>query len=170
MGRISQSKGKKKPTGNGGAKSRRTKRRVLDFDQVHKETRAQNALNALEKRTEYDEDKPGEGQFYCLACARYFQEREILDKHNLSKRHKSVVKRLAKDEPWDDSDIHPVDNGVPLGRGKAGPAPVVQATAANAGGVSTLVGGVSAADSSPASADAMSEAQGAGASAVSMQD
>jgi len=43
---------------------------------------------------ELDEDTPGFGKHYCIACARYFQNAEALATHDATKPHKRQVKML----------------------------------------------------------------------------
>jgi len=45
-------------------------------------------------RAELDEDTPGFGKHYCIACARYFQNAEALATHDATKPHKRQVKML----------------------------------------------------------------------------
>lgn len=44
-----------------------------------------------------DLDLPGRGQFYCVACAKYFKDEENLTKHERSKPHKRQCKRLLEE-------------------------------------------------------------------------
>lgn len=45
-------------------------------------------------RAELDEDVPGYGKHYCIACARYFQNAISLSDHEATKPHKRRVKML----------------------------------------------------------------------------
>jgi len=40
------------------------------------------------------------GQFYCIACARHFVDKDTLLKHNATKPHKKRVKDLNKEVPY----------------------------------------------------------------------
>jgi bud site selection protein 20 len=42
-----------------------------------------------------DDDIPGGGQHYCMACARYFADQTSLDSHKKSKPHKRLVAKLV---------------------------------------------------------------------------
>ena len=45
-------------------------------------------------RSELDEDVPGYGKHYCIACSRYFQDASALAEHNSTRPHKRKVKML----------------------------------------------------------------------------
>jgi len=87
---------KKKDNVKGRASVIAKKKRTKDIDQVHDDlkTPAKFQPGTLEK----DEDLPGMGQFYCIACSRYFASDDVKKQHERSKLHK---RRLAKarDEP-----------------------------------------------------------------------
>lgn len=51
-----------------------------------------------------DLDLPGQGQFYCVACAKYFRDEENLTRHGTSKQHKRQLKRL-QEEPHRGEDL-----------------------------------------------------------------
>ena len=51
-----------------------------------------------------DLDLPGQGQFYCVACARHFKDEENLGKHRRTKQHKRQLKRL-QEEPHRGEDL-----------------------------------------------------------------
>lgn len=42
----------------------------------------------LPLRIELDEDTPGYGKFYCVACSRYFQNAAAQTDHDATKPHK----------------------------------------------------------------------------------
>eukprot|EP00405_Crypthecodinium_cohnii_P002881 CAMPEP_0194748444 /NCGR_PEP_ID=MMETSP0323_2-20130528/2570_1 /TAXON_ID=2866 ORGANISM="Crypthecodinium cohnii, Strain Seligo" /NCGR_SAMPLE_ID=MMETSP0323_2 /ASSEMBLY_ACC=CAM_ASM_000346 /LENGTH=119 /DNA_ID=CAMNT_0039662679 /DNA_START=57 /DNA_END=416 /DNA_ORIENTATION=+ len=73
-----------------------TKKRTKDIDQVHDDLKVPEKFKpgVLER----DEDLPGMGQFYCIACARFFQTAEIKAVHEKSKLHKRRMQK-AKDTP-----------------------------------------------------------------------
>ena len=43
-----------------------------------------------------DEYLPGEGQYYCISCARYFPEKDGLKQHFKTKQHKRRLKSHQK--------------------------------------------------------------------------
>lgn len=45
----------------------------------------------------YNEELPGNGQFYCRECDRYFIEEKVLDEHKKTKKHKKRVKDLKEE-------------------------------------------------------------------------
>jgi bud site selection protein 20 len=65
-----------------------------DIDQIHDDLLQKNADKLLNQPI--DEDLPGQGQFYCLQCARYFQSSAALEMHYKSKPHKQRVKVLRE--------------------------------------------------------------------------
>jgi bud site selection protein 20 len=48
---------------------------------------------------EVDETKPGSGQHYCISCARFFESDETLKVHELTKKHKRMLKKML-DKPY----------------------------------------------------------------------
>lgn len=94
-GRCSTRKGAKQNT-KSNASVTQNKKRTRDIDQVHDDLKVPNKFlpGALEK----DEDLPGMGQFYCIACARYFVSAESKAVHEKSKLHKRRLQKV-KDEP-----------------------------------------------------------------------
>jgi bud site selection protein 20 len=52
------------------------------------------------KQQEVNPELPGNAQFYCVECARYFVAREALAEHCRTKAHKKRVKVLAHDTPY----------------------------------------------------------------------
>lgn len=51
-----------------------------------------------------DLDLPGQGQIYCVSCARYFKDEEVLGQHQRTKVHKRQLKRL-QEEPHRGEDL-----------------------------------------------------------------
>jgi len=43
---------------------------------------------------------PALGEFYCVACAKYFINKEVLEKHTKTKPHKRRVKLLNSEVPY----------------------------------------------------------------------
>jgi len=78
-------------------KKYRTKRRVKDLDEIDEDLKPENAPKLLEQ--ELDFDKPGNAQFYCIHCARYFINSQALEEHFKTKVHKRRLKAL-QDEPY----------------------------------------------------------------------
>merc|ERR1719436_538126 len=46
-----------------------------------------------------DPDLPGDGQFYCVPCARYFITQTVFTEHKKTKNHKKRL-RLLKETPY----------------------------------------------------------------------
>ncbi|KAF9581203.1 hypothetical protein BGW38_001868 [Lunasporangiospora selenospora] len=75
----------------------RTKRYMRDLDQIHDDIKPENA-SKFEKQ-ELDPELPGQGQFYCISCAKHHINIESLQEHMRGKIHKKRVK-LLKEEPY----------------------------------------------------------------------
>ena len=75
----------------------KTKGYKRDVDQRHADLEPANA--ALLLNQPIDEDLPGRGQFYCIACARYFITERALFEHNKTKQHKRQVK-ATRETPY----------------------------------------------------------------------
>ena len=86
MGRVKSSKNKHHYAGLG--KKTKTKNRIPDIDQLWEESQPEKLEKNLKERTKLNEDLPGLGQFYCIACGRYFINKEVLAEHFKSKLHK----------------------------------------------------------------------------------
>ncbi|GME76488.1 unnamed protein product [Ambrosiozyma monospora] len=71
----------------------KTKRRTRDLDLIHKDLSSVESIQAL-KHQPQDEYQPGLGQYYCLHCAKYFQDNKALVSHLKGKVHKRRVKSL----------------------------------------------------------------------------
>jgi len=63
-----------------------------DLDQIDNDLKAPNAAKLLHQ--EKDDDLPGQGQFYCLHCARHFINRDAITGHFRTKVHKRRMKAL----------------------------------------------------------------------------
>ncbi|XP_064104449.1 zinc finger protein 593-like [Macrobrachium nipponense] len=70
----------------------RLRNRKRDLDQIDGDLKEENASKLLHQ--EFDFDKPGGGQHYCLHCARYFITVEALHGHFRTKVHKRRLKAL----------------------------------------------------------------------------
>ncbi|XP_073980346.1 zinc finger protein 593 homolog [Rhodnius prolixus] len=75
----------------------RTKRRKKDLDEIDNDLQSENAEKLLNQ--DVDNDKPGDAQFYCLHCARYFIDDTALNDHFRTKVHKRRLKALEL-EPY----------------------------------------------------------------------
>lgn len=71
----------------------KTKRRTRDLDLVYGDLATTESVRAL-KNQPLDETKPGLGQYYCVECAKYFENQISLDRHTKGKIHKRRVKDL----------------------------------------------------------------------------
>ncbi|XP_030747206.1 zinc finger protein 593 isoform X2 [Sitophilus oryzae] len=78
-------------------KKYKTKRRVKDLDQIDEDLKPENCKQLLHQ--EVDFDKPGNAQFYCIHCARYFINSQALKEHFTTKLHKRRLKAL-QEEPY----------------------------------------------------------------------
>lgn len=67
---------------------KKTRKRTKDIDQIFDEVQPDKIEKSISKATEPDEDLPALGQFYCIACHRYFKSEEVLKEHNTQKTHK----------------------------------------------------------------------------------
>lgn len=77
-------------------KSTKTKRFVRQLDQIlHEDLGSEKRISQLTNQP-LDEFKPGMGQHYCLACAKYFETDHALQHHYRGKVHKRRVKDIKK--------------------------------------------------------------------------
>ncbi|KAI5960284.1 uncharacterized protein KGF55_004576 [Candida pseudojiufengensis] len=76
----------------------KTKRRTRDLDLIYDDLSTTQSINNL-KNQPLDEYKPGLGQYYCIECAKYFENQISLDRHQKSKIHKRRVK-ILKERPY----------------------------------------------------------------------
>ncbi|KAL5475597.1 hypothetical protein EMCRGX_G025428 [Ephydatia muelleri] len=67
-------------------KKYRTRRRTKDLDQIHLDLMPERATQL--RAQPVDNDLPGDGQHYCLHCARYFNGESTLQEHLKTKLHK----------------------------------------------------------------------------------
>lgn len=76
-------------------------------------------------KTLLDADKPGLGQFYCVATCRYFISQKALDDHQSSKKYKRRLKTLLTETPYSHAEANAAagkgatDHGIALGSGAA---------------------------------------------------
>jgi bud site selection protein 20 len=92
-----QKRKKKTAMDKGVHKEVKMKHYAKDIDQVHIDLIPRNK-EKLQKQP-LDEDLPGQGQFYCVECARYFINGSSLSDHLKSKPHKKRLKEL-KETPY----------------------------------------------------------------------
>ena len=76
----------------------KTKRRTRDLDLIHNDISSKESIIRL-KNQPLDETIPGLGQYYCIECAKYYENQKTLDHHARSKVHKRRVKDL-KQRPY----------------------------------------------------------------------
>ena len=78
----------------------KTKNRKRDYDQLADDAtdpkKAENLLNQ-----EPDIEVPGDAQFYCIPCARYFVDNNSLTSHQKSKVHKKQVAKIVENNAFD---------------------------------------------------------------------
>lgn len=71
----------------------KTKRRTRDLDLIYDDLSSKEKIYKL-KHQPIDENKPGLGQYYCIECAKYFENQSALDRHWKGKVHKRRLKDL----------------------------------------------------------------------------
>lgn len=110
VGRVTKKKGSNK-------RSRRKRFLMRSIDQVYEDISDPMKAEALRNDQPIDFDLPGMGQYYCVACARYFISEDALLKHMKTKKHKSRLKEL-KEKPYSQAEAEaaagmaPPDNGM----------------------------------------------------------
>ena len=70
--------------------------------------------DVVANKTELDPDKPGLGQFYCVACCRYCINQKALEDHNATAKHRRRLKTLLTETPYSQAEA-----AAAAGRGKA---------------------------------------------------
>ena len=105
MGRVRNRRARADAKKKGYKRSRSTKRRARDIDQIQDDLRAQvenpgkvaAESRALQSSTQpLNDDLPGRGQFYCVETARHFESAHALAAHKKTKAYKKRLKRLAE--------------------------------------------------------------------------
>ena len=76
----------------------KTKRRTRDLDLIYNDLSSKESIMRL-KNQPLDENKAGLGQYYCIECAKYFENQGALDRHTKGKVHKRRVRDL-KQRPY----------------------------------------------------------------------
>jgi len=110
---------KKVHKSNEWGKTKKTKRRTKDIDQIFDEFHGK--IKSQQEIVGKDEDLPGQGDFFCIACSRYFISQKVLEEHNITRPHKRRVAKLKKEKPYTGPDLL-IDHGKPLNRNNAHPA------------------------------------------------
>lgn len=59
------------------------KRKHKDLDQIDEDLKPEKAAKLSHQPVDYD--LPGDAQFYCIECSRYFVDAETLEKHRKTK-------------------------------------------------------------------------------------
>lgn len=75
----------------------KTRNRSKDIDEVDEDLKPDNFKKLLNQ--EVDLDLPGNAQFYCVHCSRYFIDNKALTDHFRTKPHKRRLKDLET-EPY----------------------------------------------------------------------
>lgn len=73
----------------------KTKRRTRDLDLIYNDLSSKESIMRL-KNQPLDETKAGLGQYYCIECAKYFENQESLDRHTKGKVHKRRARELRQ--------------------------------------------------------------------------
>ena len=85
-------------------KSRGTKRRSVDLDQIQDELKKTVKADIKnEERTKFDPDLPGGGLFYCVESGRHFSDERALADHKKTKGYRKRLK-LLKEEQYTQSE------------------------------------------------------------------
>lgn len=71
----------------------KTKRKTKDLDEVQEDMKPGRCEQLLRQKLNYE--MPGNAQFYCIHCARYFVDNKALQEHYRGKPHKQQLKALA---------------------------------------------------------------------------
>mmetsp|Transcript_70945 Transcript_70945/g.112749 ORF Transcript_70945/g.112749 Transcript_70945/m.112749 type:complete len:147 (-) Transcript_70945:245-685(-) len=79
---------------------RRTKRRYTEGLEQRDVDQIQDEIIKIKRGTYKDEkpdiDKPGQAQFKCIICARYFINKNVLTLHKKTKKHKKMLKKVSQ--------------------------------------------------------------------------
>lgn len=59
------------------------KRKGRDLDQIEEDLKPEKAIKLSNQAIDFD--LPGDGQFYCIECSRYFIDASTLSKHRNTK-------------------------------------------------------------------------------------
>lgn len=72
------------------------KRKGKDLDEIHEDLIPEKAAKLLKQ--DIDLEMPGNAQFYCIECNRYFIDDDALAKHKFTKGKNFLAKRGIKFE------------------------------------------------------------------------
>ncbi len=78
-------------------KSRKTKHYKRDIDQIYDDNKPENAEKFMNQPL--NEQLPGFGQFFCIACSRHFINKAAIETHLKTKDHKKQTK-ILKETPY----------------------------------------------------------------------
>lgn len=92
VGRVNKKKGSNK-------RNRRKRSLARAVDQIHDDLADPMKEEALRNDQPVDFDLPGLGQHYCVECARYFIDGDVLKQHARTKLHKNRLKEL-REKPY----------------------------------------------------------------------
>jgi bud site selection protein 20 len=109
VGRVNKHKGSNKR-----ARRKRTLARAID--QIHDDLADPMKAEALRSEQPIDFDLPGMGQHYCLECARFFIDADVLVQHTKTKLHKNRLKEL-KEKPYSQAEAEAASGMAPNDRG-----------------------------------------------------
>uniref|UniRef100_A0AC35F294 C2H2-type domain-containing protein n=1 Tax=Panagrolaimus sp. PS1159 TaxID=55785 RepID=A0AC35F294_9BILA len=70
------------------------KRKAKDLDEIQEEMKPEKIPKKLTAEEAYD--LPGNGEFHCIACCRYFADDDAYKRHVKSNPHKRQLKRLKE--------------------------------------------------------------------------
>ena len=84
MGRLRRSRMHKNNRAN--SRASRTRARTKDLDQIHEDMSRSNPAEIYQNSDPLE--LPGQGQFYCIHCARHFISADVLALHKKSGPHK----------------------------------------------------------------------------------
>ena len=96
------SKGGRKVKGGGKNRTNKDHRHLCHTIYKHRwddicsdELKPEKIDKVMAKKTELDPDKPGLGQYYCVACSRYYITEKALAEHQATVKHKRRLKELT---------------------------------------------------------------------------
>jgi bud site selection protein 20 len=67
---------------------KKTRKRTIDMDQIYEHIQPENVEKVTAEKTQFNEDLPGLGKYYCISCEKYFIGKTAMEDHNKSKLHK----------------------------------------------------------------------------------
>jgi bud site selection protein 20 len=109
VGRVNKHKGSNK-------RGRRKRTLARAVDQIYDDMADPLRAEALRSKQPIDFDLPGLGQHYCIECARYFIDANVLVQHTRTKLHKNRIKEL-KEKPYSQAEAEAASGMAPNDRG-----------------------------------------------------